>query len=306
MPSSGSAATTRAVIGAYWQQDAGAVARRGDHVVLGPALRGDELDAGGGEQLALQLDVGEIVVGEQDLGHGGRGRRIADAQPYLVAGDRSSGLDQLRSPGERRRARAAPLGRAAGHPRDAAIIAGSPTSRTCAHRRQSPTRIPEQPMTKLLQTTIAGSLPKPALARRARRSCGRRGCSKATALAEGKRDAVRLVLRDQERAGIDIVTDGEQTRRHFVTTFIEGLDGVDFEHKKTVRIRNRYDADVPMVVGPVARRHPIYVDDAALPARRDRPPGQVHAARPDDDGRHALRRALPQPREAGAGRSPKS
>ncbi len=54
---------------------------------------------------------------------------------------------------------------------------------------------------------------------------------------------MRLALRDQEQAGIDIVTDGEQTRRHFVTTFIEGLDGVDFEHKRTVRIRNRYDAD---------------------------------------------------------------
>ena len=73
---------------------------------------------------------------------------------------------------------------------------------------------------------------------------------------------MRLALFDQEHAGIDIVTDGEQTRRHFVTTFIEGLDGVDFANKKTVRIRNRYDADVPMVVGPVARRHPIYVDDA--------------------------------------------
>ena len=82
------------------------------------------------------------------------------------------------------------------------------------------------------------------------------------ALAEGKRDAVRLVLRDQEAAGIDIVTDGEQTRRHFVTTFIEALDGVDFVNKKTVRIRNRYDADVPMVVGPVARKHAVFVDDA--------------------------------------------
>ena len=61
------------------------------------------------------------------------------------------------------------------------------------------------------------------------------------------------MLRDQEEAGIDIVTDGEQTRRHFVTTFLEALDGVDFEHRKTVRIRNRYDAAVPMVVGPVAR-----------------------------------------------------
>ena len=51
-------------------------------------------------------------------------------------------------------------------------------------------------------------------------------------LAEGKRDAVRLALRDQEDAGIDIVSDGEQTRRHFVTTFIEALDGVDFQHQE--------------------------------------------------------------------------
>jgi 5-methyltetrahydropteroyltriglutamate--homocysteine methyltransferase len=47
-----------------------------------------------------------------------------------------------------------------------------------------------------------------------------------------------------------------------VTTFIEGLEGVDFVNKKTVRIRNRYDADVPMVVGPVARKHAVFVDDA--------------------------------------------
>ena len=47
-----------------------------------------------------------------------------------------------------------------------------------------------------------------------------------------------------------------------MTTFLEGLDGVDFEHRKTVRIRNRYDADVPVVVGPVARRHPVFVDAA--------------------------------------------
>jgi 5-methyltetrahydropteroyltriglutamate--homocysteine methyltransferase len=116
-------------------------------------------------------------------------------------------------------------------------------------------------MPRLLQTTIAGSLPKPAwlaepLALWAPWKLD------GDALAQGKRDAVRLALFDQEHAGIDIVTDGEQTRRHFVTTFLEGLDGVDFANKKTVRIRNRYDADVPMVVGPVARRHPIYVDDA--------------------------------------------
>jgi 5-methyltetrahydropteroyltriglutamate--homocysteine methyltransferase len=115
----------------------------------------------------------------------------------------------------------------------------------------------------LIPTTIAGSLPKPAW-------LAEPGALWAPwkldgeALAQGKRDAVRLALFEQEHAGIDIVTDGEQTRRHFVTTFIECLEGVDFEHRRTVRIRNRYDADVPVVVGPVARRHPIYVDDAAF------------------------------------------
>ena len=116
-------------------------------------------------------------------------------------------------------------------------------------------------MTKLLQTTIAGSLPKPAWLAEPN-ALWAPWRLEGDALAEGKRDAVRLALRDQEQAGIDIVTDGEQTRRHFVTTFLEGLDGVDFEHRKTVRIRNRYDADVPVVVGPVARRHPVFVDDA--------------------------------------------
>ena len=114
-----------------------------------------------------------------------------------------------------------------------------------------------------LQTTIAGSLPKPEW-------LSTPGVLWAPwllegeALAEGKHDAVRLALFDQEHAGIDIVTDGEQTRRHFVTTLIENLDGIDFEHKKTVRIRDRYDAAVPVVVGPVARRHPVFADDAGF------------------------------------------
>jgi 5-methyltetrahydropteroyltriglutamate--homocysteine methyltransferase len=116
-------------------------------------------------------------------------------------------------------------------------------------------------MSPILQTTIAGSLPKPAwLAEPGQLWAPWK--LEGEALLQGKRDAVRLALFDQEHAGIDIVSDGEQTRRHFVTTFIEGLDGVDFVNKKNVRIRNRYDADVPMVTGPVARRHPIYVDDA--------------------------------------------
>jgi 5-methyltetrahydropteroyltriglutamate--homocysteine methyltransferase len=122
-------------------------------------------------------------------------------------------------------------------------------------------------MNEILRTTIAGSLPKPAWLAEPE-SLWAPWKLDGAALVEGQHDAVRLALFDQEHAGIDIVTDGEQTRRHFVTTFIEGLDGVDFEHRRTVRIRNRYDASVPVVVGPVARRRPIYVDDAAFLRRQ--------------------------------------
>jgi 5-methyltetrahydropteroyltriglutamate--homocysteine methyltransferase len=115
----------------------------------------------------------------------------------------------------------------------------------------------------LLPTTIAGSLPKPAWLAPPNQLWAP-WLLEGSLLEEGKRDAVRLAVADQERAGIDIVTDGEQTRRHFVTTFIESLEGVDFQHKKTVRIRNRYDADVPVVTGPIARRGPIFAEDAGF------------------------------------------
>src|SRR3972149_7361501 len=113
----------------------------------------------------------------------------------------------------------------------------------------------------MLDTTIAGSLPKPAwlAAPRARGAPRRLG---AAALDEGKRDAVRLALRDQEEAGIDIVTDGEQTRRHFVWGFVERLDGVDFSKMVTIGIRaDRYKADVPTVTAPLSRRGPIHADE---------------------------------------------
>jgi 5-methyltetrahydropteroyltriglutamate--homocysteine methyltransferase len=113
----------------------------------------------------------------------------------------------------------------------------------------------------ILKTTIVGSLPKPAWLAEPK-VLWAPWLLDGEALAEGLRDAVRLVLREQEAAGIDIVTDGEQTRRHFVTTLIENLEGVDFQNKKTVRIRNRYDADVPMVVGPVARTRSIFAEHA--------------------------------------------
>lgn len=117
-------------------------------------------------------------------------------------------------------------------------------------------------MTKhLLQTTIAGSLPKPSWLAEPLKLWSPWKLE-GEALTEGQRDAVRLVLRDQEQAGIDIVSDGEQTRQHFVTTFIEHLDGVDFQRREVIRIRDRYDADVPVVAGPVSRPRPVYVEHA--------------------------------------------
>ncbi len=123
----------------------------------------------------------------------------------------------------------------------------------------------------LLQTTIAGSLPKPAWLAEPKKLWAP-WLLEGALLEEGKRDAMRLALADQEAAGIDIVTDGEQTRRHFVTTFIESLRGVDFQNKRTVRIRNRYDADVPVVVSAVSRGRPVFVENVGfLRAQTEKP-----------------------------------
>jgi 5-methyltetrahydropteroyltriglutamate--homocysteine methyltransferase len=126
-------------------------------------------------------------------------------------------------------------------------------------------------MKKLLPTSTAGSLPKPAWLAQPETLWSPWKLQDAE-LAEGKQDALRLSLDDQEQAGIDIVSDGEQTRQHFVTTFIENLSGVDFEKRETVRIRDRYDASVPTVVGAVRRERPVFVEDAAFLRRQtDKP-----------------------------------
>ncbi|WP_034455889.1 methionine synthase [Buttiauxella noackiae] len=113
----------------------------------------------------------------------------------------------------------------------------------------------------LLPTSTAGSLPKPSWLAQPE-TLWSPWKLQGEELIDGKQDALRLCLEDQLQAGIDIVSDGEQTRQHFVTTFIEHLSGVDFEKRETVRIRNRYDASVPTVVGPVSRQKPVFVDDA--------------------------------------------
>jgi 5-methyltetrahydropteroyltriglutamate--homocysteine methyltransferase len=126
-------------------------------------------------------------------------------------------------------------------------------------------------MTRLLPTTTAGSLPKPSWLAQPE-TLWSPWKLEGEELIAGKQDALRLAVDDQRRAGIDILGDGEQTRQHFVTTFIEHLDGVDFEKREVVRIRNRYDASVPTVVGAVSRPRSVFVDDARfLRAQTDQP-----------------------------------
>jgi 5-methyltetrahydropteroyltriglutamate--homocysteine methyltransferase len=116
-------------------------------------------------------------------------------------------------------------------------------------------------MKKLLPTSTAGSLPKPFWLAEPE-TLWSPWKLQDNELINGKQDALRIALQEQQQTGIDIVSDGEQTRQHFVTTFIEHLNGVDFEKRKTVKIRDRYDASVPTVVGPVSRPNSVFVEDA--------------------------------------------
>lgn len=127
------------------------------------------------------------------------------------------------------------------------------------------------PANALLPTSIVGSLPKPSWLAEPE-TLWSPWKLEGDALVEGRRDALRTAVHEQHRRGIDIVSDGEQSRQHFVTTFIEHLSGVDFDRRKTVRIRDRYDASVPTVVGAVSREKPVFIDDAAFLRRQtDRP-----------------------------------
>lgn len=116
----------------------------------------------------------------------------------------------------------------------------------------------------MLETTIAGSLPKPSWLATPQmlwapwRLAGE-------ALVEAKRDATILMVKLQEDAGIDIVTDGEQARQHFVHGFLEHIEGVDFTRRVTMGIRNnRYEAQVPTVTGPLRRQGSVHGFEAAI------------------------------------------
>src|ERR1051326_9228888 len=116
----------------------------------------------------------------------------------------------------------------------------------------------------MFETTIAGSLPKPGWLAETHKLWPQ-WRAEGDALAQAKRDATLVWLKEQEDAGIDIVTDGEQSRQHFVHGFLEFVEGIDFEHKVKMGIRNnRYDAMVPQVVAPLRLKGRVHAAEAQL------------------------------------------
>jgi 5-methyltetrahydropteroyltriglutamate--homocysteine methyltransferase len=116
----------------------------------------------------------------------------------------------------------------------------------------------------LFPTTIAGSLPKPSwLAEPSKLWAPWR--LQGEELAAAKDDATLLALKLQEDAGIDIVADGEQSRQHFVHGFLEAVDGIDFDRRVEMGIRdNRYKAMCPTVVGELKLRSRVHAREARL------------------------------------------
>jgi 5-methyltetrahydropteroyltriglutamate--homocysteine methyltransferase len=114
----------------------------------------------------------------------------------------------------------------------------------------------------MLEASIVGSLPKPAwlaqpnVLRAPWRLAG-------PELQEAQDDAVRLVVLEQEGAGLSVVTDGEVRRRHYIWGFLDGLTGVDTErlaHRRSRGGRYSETTEVARIVGPVERMHPVFVE----------------------------------------------
>jgi 5-methyltetrahydropteroyltriglutamate--homocysteine methyltransferase len=113
----------------------------------------------------------------------------------------------------------------------------------------------------MFETTIAGSLPRPDWLAEPETLKGGWKLS-GEELEEGKKRACKEWIEHQESVGIDILTDGEVFRTHFVHSFLEKIEGIDQDKKTLMGIRdNRYDLEVPTVTGPLSRPSPIFLDD---------------------------------------------
>jgi 5-methyltetrahydropteroyltriglutamate--homocysteine methyltransferase len=120
----------------------------------------------------------------------------------------------------------------------------------------------------MFPTTIAGSLPKPSwLAEPQRLWAPWRPAG--AELEAAKLDATLVAIKLQEDAGIDIVTDGEQSRQHFVHGFLEAVNGIDFSKRVEMGIRNdRYKAMVPTVAGPLSLKGRVHSTEAQFARAR--------------------------------------
>lgn len=116
----------------------------------------------------------------------------------------------------------------------------------------------------MFESVIAGSLPKPAWLAETQKLWPQ-WKAQGDELLQAKRDATLLWIKLQEDAGLDIIGDGEQARQHFVHGFLEQVEGIDFEHKVTMGIRDgRYDAQVPQVVAPLRLKGRVHALEAQL------------------------------------------
>ena len=116
----------------------------------------------------------------------------------------------------------------------------------------------------MFETAIAGSLPKPGWLSETQKLWPQWKLQ-GDELKQAKADATLLWIKAQEDAGLDIVGDGEQSRQHFVHGFLEQVEGIDFEHKVTMGIRNnRYDAQVPQVVSALKLKGRVHAFEAQL------------------------------------------
>lgn len=116
----------------------------------------------------------------------------------------------------------------------------------------------------LFTTAIAGSLPKPAWLAETQKLWPQ-WKAQGKELEQAKADATLLWIKAQEDAGLDVIGDGEQARQHFVHGFVEHVEGIDFENKVKMGIRNnRYDAMVPQVVAPLKLKGRVHAFEAQL------------------------------------------
>jgi 5-methyltetrahydropteroyltriglutamate--homocysteine methyltransferase len=122
----------------------------------------------------------------------------------------------------------------------------------------------------LLPTTLVGSYPQPDWlvdrTKLAGRAPARIRASELwriapDALEQAHNDATLLAIRDQERAGLDILTDGEIRRESYSNRFATALEGIDLENPGHVLSRSGKPDIVPRVVGKIRRNHPVEVDD---------------------------------------------